>query len=144
MGVRAEWSSSNRHVVYIAIEYPWTWEEYRALLDVLMPEVAGKPHPVATIVDISRMKMFPPHGNVMQNMKYIEQVLPRNVFGSVVVNPPASATAFMNVTMKIRERSKEITMFADSVAEAYELLAERFNELYPNKKDEDKFSSTTG
>lgn len=139
MGVRFEWTSPDHLIVHTYIEYPWTWEEYQALIDVMMTEIRQEAHPVATIVNITQMRSFPNKGNVMQNLQRIEEVMPNNVFGSVVVGAPHVAIVFMNVLMQIRPKAKRITMFANTIEEARQMLAQRYAELYPDTQPVGKF-----
>ncbi len=140
MGVRFEWANSDHVLMCCYIEQPWTWEEYQVLLDSMVAEVRQQPHPVATLVEVTRMKTFPKSGNVMQNLQRIDNLIPDNVFASVIVGAPHVASTFLNVLMQIRPKAKRITIFANSIEEAYQILAQRFDQLYPEKRSENKFS----
>lgn len=141
MGVRFEWANDDHFVVYTYIEFPWTWEEYRALLDVMMAEIKEETHPVATIVNIAEMRTFPVEGNVMQNLQWIEKIMPANVFGSVIVGASHVAKSFMNVMMQIRPRSRQLTMFSETMEGAHEMLAKRYQEIYPEGQFATKIST---
>lgn len=130
MGVEFEWATADEVIMLVRVERPWTWQEYRQVLDELTVVLANQPHPVATIVDVSRIGGIPNDGNVMNNLKYIDQVLPENVFGSVIVGAPVALNAFMTVLMQVRQKTKRIALFAQTIEEAHVKLNQRYQELY--------------
>jgi hypothetical protein len=130
MGVKFEWETSDHNVMYCLIEYPWTWQEYQTMLDVLTAELRRETHPVATIVDVTQMKSFPPNENVMQNLRRVDTLMPDNVFGSVMVGAPHVLVTFINILIQIRPKTRRIAMFANTLEEAHGLLEERYQSLY--------------
>ena len=142
MGVRFEWSDANRIVVYCTIEHPWTWQEYQTVVDTMSAEMRQVTHPIATIVDVAQMKAIPKSGSIMQNLQRVENMLPDNVFGSVIVGAPHIVVTFMNVLTQIKPRAKRITMFANTVEEAHQMLAKRHDMLFPELHAENKFAIT--
>ncbi|MBX3082037.1 MAG: hypothetical protein KF716_10425 [Anaerolineae bacterium] len=142
MGVRFEWSDAEHVVMYCYIEHPWAWQEYQATADLMAAQLSAEAHPVATMVDVSKMKALPKDGSVMQNLQRVESVLPDNVFASVIVGAPYIVVTFMNVLTKIKPRAKRINMFANTFEEAHQMLAKRYDLLYPDQQTENKFALT--
>jgi hypothetical protein len=132
MGVSYEWTNLDHVVVHTYIEHPWTWDDYQLLFQKMMDEIRQENHPVATLVNISHMKSFPAGANIMDNLRRIEAAMAPNVFGSVLVGAPHVAVSFMNVMMQLRPKSKELTLFSDTVQGGLALLAKRYQELYPD------------
>ena len=124
MGVHFEWDDDSKQILIMHIEAPWTWEEYRLLVNETFDQIAALNHPVATIADVSRLGQLPP-GNFLGQLQYVESHMPKNVYASVLVGAPYIVTTFMNVLMKIRPNAKALAMFASSIDEAKALLQQR-------------------
>ncbi|GEM_PF-1264926 len=132
MGVSYQWSDDKKMIMEIVITAPWTWQEYMAHLKPIMNEVAEGDTPRATLVDVSQMGAMPRDGNIIQNLLYVDKVMPKNVFASSMVGAPALVVAFMNVLVKLRPSAKRLVAFNKTREEARELIYIRYNKLYPN------------
>lgn len=131
MGCRHEWADEDRLIKHLYLESPWTWDEYDQAAKDAYAELRAENRPVATVVDVSRMGRLP-SGNVIAHLNMVERLIPDNMFITVLVGAPHIATVFMNIMMKLRPKAKNLTVFADSIAEAHELVYKRYRELYPD------------
>ncbi|MEP7288809.1 MAG: hypothetical protein ABI947_23905 [Chloroflexota bacterium] len=127
MGVRYEWLTALPDVAQISIESPWTWDEYRVVTRKVLDEMGAIPRPVANIVDVSRMGMMP-RGDIMGNLRYVEQNMPENTVASVIVGAPMIVTTFMNILTKMRPKAKSLALFASSTSDALSQIQTRFVE----------------
>jgi hypothetical protein len=132
MGIHYEWADERKIIMNIHIEFPWTWAEYKATMQVLMPLVRGVNHPVATAVDCSRLGAIPKDGNTLDILLNVEKGMPDNLFASAVVGGPYGVDVFMNMLTKLRPRAKRMTLFSKTLAEAHEKIYARHQELYPD------------
>jgi hypothetical protein len=133
MGVRYEWADDRQIILNITLEVPWTWTEYRQMVDIILPMLQAIDHPVATVVDVTRMGTLPKDGNVMQILLEVESTMPANVFASVVVGAPYALTLFINLLMKLRPAVKRIAVFTRTMDEAHTIVYNRYRELYPDR-----------
>lgn len=130
MGIRYEWDDERQIVMNIFIETPWSWSEFNAMMDVLMPLVRDTKHPCSTVVDCSQMGAIPRDGNLLTMLMNVEKVMPPNVFGSAIVAAPYGVGVFMNILMKLRPRAQRLAIFSSSMKEAHERLYARYQEQY--------------
>ena len=128
MGIRVEWSDANHQTYLFHLEAPWTWPEYRAVADQVFTEIRNTDHPVATIVDVTRVKSLP-KGDVLSHLQYIESTMPSNVFASVLVGAPYIVTTFMNILTRLRPNAKRIALFAKTMEEAQTLVQQRREQI---------------
>jgi hypothetical protein len=133
MGVSYQWADDKKIIMEIVIEAPWTWQEYMAQLKPIMAQVSEGDTPRATLVDVSKMGAMPRDGNIIQNLLYVDKVMPKNVFASSMVGAPALVVAFMNVLVKLRPSAKRLVAFSKTREDGHALIYERYNKLYPAK-----------
>lgn len=131
MGCRHEWADEDRLIKHLYLESPWTWDEYDQVAKDVYTELGAEKRPVATVVDISRMGRLPP-GNAIAHLNLVERLIPDNMFVTVLVGAPHIAVVFMNIMMKLRPKAKNLTVFANTIAEAHEIVYKRYKELYPD------------
>lgn len=136
MGVRYEWANEQHIIMNIYIEFPWTWKEYNAMMDVLMPMLRDTNRPCATAVDSSKLGSLPKDGNFLQILFNVDKLMPENVFASVVVAAPYGVMLFMNMLMKMRPHAKRLALFTRTMPEAHEKIYARYQELYPESAAE--------
>jgi hypothetical protein len=108
---------------------PWTWAEYRELVNGLMFLIRDLPHPCATIVDVTKMGSLPRDGNIIQILMNVDKTMPDNVFASVIVGAPYGVMVFMNMLTKLSPRAKRMALFTPSRDEAYEQIMARYERL---------------
>lgn len=133
MPIRYEWADDQQLILNIYIEFPWTWTEYNATIDEVMPMLRDLGHPCATVVNTEEMKSLPKDGNVVQILMNVEKKMPENIFASGIVGPSQAIRVFMNVLMKMRPRAQRTAFFAESMEDAYSRIHERYHELYTNR-----------
>lgn len=131
MGCRHDWGDEDHLIKHLYLEFPWTWDEYDLAAKTVYTELAAEKRPVATVVDISKMGRLPT-GNAIAHLNLVERLIPDNMFVTVLVGAPHIAVVFMNIMMKLRPKAKKLTVFADTIAEAHEMVYERYAELYPD------------
>lgn len=131
MGCRHEWADEDHLIKHLYLESPWTWDEYDKAAKDVYTELAVEKRPVATVVDISKMGRLPT-GNAIAHLNLVERLIPDNMFVTVLVGAPHIATVFMNIMMKLRPKAKNLTVFANSIEEAHEIVYQRYGELYPD------------
>lgn len=132
MGVRYDWADADQLIMNIYLEAPWTWKEYNETIAILMPMLRDLGRPCATVVDTSKMGALPKDGNVMRILMNVENVMPDNLFASVVVGAHHAIMVFMNALMKIRPRAGRTALFTETMDEAYTAVRKRYTELYPD------------
>ena len=128
MGIRAEWTDSSHQIHQFSIEVPWTLLELRMVTDQAFSEIRNEAHPVATIVDVSRIKKLP-QGDFLGHLQYTDSQMPSNVYVSVVVGAPYIITAFMNVLMRLRPNAKRSALFSRTLEEAHTLIQQRLEQV---------------
>jgi ubiquinone/menaquinone biosynthesis C-methylase UbiE len=132
MGIRYQWHDNIMLDVFI--EQPWTWTEYRAMMDPMFEALQSKQTPCATVVHIEKMGGVPKDGNVIQILMEVDRRMPKNVFASAIVGRSNIITTFMNVLMRIRPNARRITLFCKDAQEAYEQIHERYKKLADTEK----------
>jgi hypothetical protein len=132
MGVHYEWADDRQIIMNVYVEHPWTWAEYNATMDNLLPIIRDSNRPCATAVDCSQMGALPRDGNFLSILMNVEKNMPPNVFASVIVAAPYGVMVFMNMLMKLRPRAKVLALFTGTMAEAHQKIYERYQQLYPN------------
>jgi len=130
MGVRYEWADDTKLIMNLYLEQPWTWKEYNAMTDEVMPVLRELNHPCATVVDVRRMGALPRDGNVLQILLGVERTMPENIFASVIVGAPYIITVFMNMLMKLRPRASRLALFANTMEEAHARIHERYRQMF--------------
>lgn len=133
MPVRCEWADSRHQICHFYLDTPWTWAELRVVGDAMFEEIRGLDHPVATIVDVSRVKGVP-KGDILSNLQHVDAQMPSNVFASVVVGAPRVIIAFMNVLIRLRPSAKRIALFARTLDEAHLLVQQRLEQMETHNK----------
>ncbi len=135
MGVSAAWTDDSHRIFQFVFEHPWTWEEYYALLEWALPEIKAAGHPVATILEVSKMRSFPP-GNVVTHLTGIGRRMPSNIFTSVIVSPPQIATLFMDILTKINPDFERFNHFDRSLEGAHRYISEQYQIQFQNGSDQ--------
>lgn len=130
MGVHYEWADDRHIIMNVYLQQPWTWTEYNAMMDVLLPLLHDEQHPCATTVDCSQIGSLPRDGNFLSILIGVEKNMPANVFASVIVATPYVVSVFMSMLMKLRPRAKALTLFSRTMKEAHEKIYARYNEVY--------------
>ena len=135
MAVHYEWADDSKFIMNIHIEEPWMWKEYNDIVDVVMPMISALNHPCATVVNVEKMGRLPKDGNTLQTLLRVEKLMPDNVIASVIVGTPMIVRVFMDILVKLRPSAKTITMFVETMDEAYDKVHARRQELYPDLVD---------
>jgi hypothetical protein len=130
MGASHKWADESQLIMHLYIEFPWTWEEYYAVIDEVFPMLQTKGTPVATVVEITKMGKFPP-GNVLRHLDGIGKRMPENVFSSVMVGAPQVASVFLNMITRIQPQYKRYTGFAKTIEEAHTVIHREYQKRYP-------------
>ena len=130
MGVRYAWADERQIIMNVYLEHPWTWKEYLAMMDILLPLLRGTNHPCATIVDCTNIGRLPSDGNVLSILMNVEKSMPPNVFASVIVAAPYGVGVFMNMLMKMRPRAKVLALFTKTASEAETKIYARYKEQF--------------
>jgi hypothetical protein len=123
MGLSYQLAEPDQGICYITFEAPWTWAEYDVMVDDLLELISAVPHPVATIVDVTQIGRLPV-GNVLMHLRRTDEMMPKNVDISIMVNAPYAVTTFMSILMRVRPHVKAMTQYARSVEEAKEMVAQ--------------------
>jgi hypothetical protein len=123
MGIQYQLAELDQGICFIVFEAPWTWIEFDAMVDNLHTQISSIPHPVATIVDVTQVGRLPA-GNVLMHLRRTDEMMPRNVDLSIMVNAPYAITTFMSILMRVRPHVKSMTRYANSVDEARAMIAE--------------------
>ncbi len=131
MGVRYEWADSNKIILDIILEQPWTWAEYNAVMAEIMPMLKNLNYPCATTVDSTNMGPLPRDDNFLSILLNVEHTMPDNLFASVIIAANYSIRTFMNILMKVRSRAARIALFTETLDEAHSQIYARYRELYP-------------
>jgi hypothetical protein len=124
MPPRYEWADDSHLAMNLYLETPWDWEQFDAIAREVYTLLREYKQPCGVVVNVSKMGGIP-KGNVLAHLQQVERLIPDNVFVSVLVGAPYAATVFMNILMKIRPRAKRMTVFANSMEEAYSLIRRR-------------------
>jgi len=130
MGLRYEWADDRQIIMNVSLEQPWTWTEYLAMMEIMMPKLRDTNHPCATIVDCTKMGHLPKDGNVLNILMNVEKNMPPNVFASVIVAAPYGIGVFMNLLMKLRPRAKTLALFTKTMSEAQNAIYARYKEQF--------------
>ena len=123
MGIRYQLAEPDQGICYVTLEAPWTWAEFDAIVDDLRARINAIPHPVATIVDVTQVGRLPT-GNVLMHLRRTDEMMPKNIDLSIMVNAPYAVTTFMSILMRVRPHVKTMTRYAHSVDEARAMVAE--------------------
>lgn len=133
MGIHSEWADASHQIMISTFQPPWTWEEFHNSANNTFSQIRDLGYPAATIIDVNRIGRLPA-GNLLNELQYIDSMMPPNVFASVIVGAPYVVSAFMNILTRIRPRAKAITYFANSIDEAKTLIQKRQQELSQEKQ----------
>lgn len=133
MGIRYEWADNRQIIMNIYVEQPWTWAEYNAMMETLLPTLRDLGHPCATAVDCSRMGALPKDGNFLNILMNVEKSMPPNVFASAIVAEPYAVSVFMNMLMKLRPRARMMTLFTQTMDEAHQKINARYQEQFAHQ-----------
>jgi hypothetical protein len=127
MGVRHEWADDRHIIMNIYVEYPWTWAEYRQMMQTIKPLLIAEQHPCATVIECSKLRNLPKDGSFLNILLNIEKDLPDNLFASAIVAAPQVVMVFMNMLMSLRPRAKTLSVFTRTLAEAHEKIYARYS-----------------
>jgi hypothetical protein len=130
MGCSAGWLDDTHQIFQFTFEHPWTWEQYYAVLDWALPEIAAAGHPVATILDVNKMLNFPP-GNIIAQLDGIGKRMPPNIYFSVIVSPPRIAKLFMDILTRVQPNYERFNHFTETMDQAQSLITKRHAEQFP-------------
>jgi hypothetical protein len=129
MPVRYEWADDQKVIMHLTIESPWTWQEYNAVVDELMPMIESLGYPCATVVNTENMGPLPKDGNALQNLLRVDKMMPDNLIASAIIGTPMIIQVFMNMLTRLRPHAARISLFVESTEEAHERIHERLREL---------------
>jgi hypothetical protein len=130
VAVRYEWDNEDRIILYVYVEYPWTWKEYLETARVLKKIIDDLDHPCATIVDTTKFGSLPKDGNAIQVLLKIDKLLSDNIFATALVGAPYGIIVFLNMMMKLRPRLQDITFFTQTLDEARTKIFERYDQMH--------------
>jgi hypothetical protein len=116
----------------LAIESPWTWEEYNILLAEVFPILKTLGKPCAVTVDVTRFGKLPP-GNALSYLSRAEKLMPINLFASVIVGAPYIVSMFIDIMTRTRPHPRHATLFAKTMPEAHEKILATYHQLYPSQ-----------
>lgn len=128
MPPRYEWADDSRLTMNLYLENPWGWDEFDAAAKEVYAVLREHKQLCGVVVNVSKMGGIP-KGNVLAHLQQVERIIPDNVIVSVLVGAPYAATVFMNILMKIRPRAKRMSVFANSMEEAYSIVRRRVQEV---------------
>lgn len=128
MSIRYKWDD-DQVILYITVEYPWTWAEYLETASNIKALIDASDHPCATIVDATRYGSLPRDGTTIQVLLKIDKLLSDNIFATALVGAPDGVMVFLNMMMKLRPHLQRISFFTDTVDEARAKILERYHHI---------------
>jgi hypothetical protein len=131
MTIEGGWTDATQRNYCLRTKEGWTWEAYQTAIDTAVSAIQAVESPVAMIFDMSHGQGFP-GGDILGNIRYLEDHIPPNVFASIVVGGPYIITAFTNVYIKLRPNAKQRVRFAKTIEEATAIAEQRFEQITGN------------
>lgn len=124
MGVDIQWANDDQTVILCTISGEGTWEDLYTMVEQQVVMMASVDHIVHNILNFeAEIKRIPP--NAFLHLRRLMSIDRPNEGGVVIVGGPAMAKNLLSIVHRIYGLRDEAArmMFADTVEEAYTLLA---------------------
>lgn len=122
MSVQVFWDNPEKTVVRYDFEGRWTWDEFYPAYKQAIEMELSVAHRVDVIVNLEQARLFP--DNMLSHLKVISDKQPPNIGVSVLVTRNGFVHSMYNVGVKFYGKIRHYFRTADTLQEAYEIIAE--------------------